>query len=594
MRVCAHGERLARSATTRTARDGKCLTARVLGTASGEAGISGAGLALSNSDMATAALTPTPPTTWPLVSIERFAISRAKARVIALAAVTCLAFGYRVVALSTYGLSEDEVNKVRAIEQYRHGDFGANAEHPMLMKLAMWGSVELADAWNHIAPPGQTLEIESAIRLPNVVAGTLTTLALFGLAELLFGTGVALVASLLWALDVNAIAINRIGKEDTFLLFFFLLAMWCYERAKRQGATDPAGAQRWYTGGGASFGLMLASKYMPHYLGIYALFNAITDRNPGANRPNKIRYYGAMLAAFVAANLAVLMPQTWQYCVQYVQGADLVHHGYLYAGQLYVTNIPISPLGVPATFYFRLLATKVPLVVLSASVAGLIEAVRRQRERGFVLLRVWLAFLLIPYSLMAAKFMRYALPMLAAIDLVAAVGFVAGIGWLLRKGWLSPVTRVTVSVLAVVVSIVALSVGQESAPPFYSLFRNAVGERLAAAGETFPEETYDYGVREAVAAIAQTAEPSAFVVSDAPGVVAHYLKTSGRSDLQARSLSGQGIPSGSKPSWVIVQDEHATFENQDVVEQLRRQSLPWREFRAGDALAAQVFHISGR
>jgi hypothetical protein len=544
--------------------------------------------------MTTTVFPSTQPTTWPRLSLERFAISRAKARVVALAVVTSLAFGYRAVALSTYGLSEDEVNKVRAIEQYRHGNFGANAEHPMLMKLAMWGSVELAGVWNHVAPTGQTVAIESAIRFPNVFAGTLTTLVLFGLAELLFGTSVAVVASLLWALDVNAIAINRIGKEDTFLLFFFLLAMWSYERAKQQGATDPIGAQRWYGRSGASFGLMLASKYMPHYLGIYALFNVISDRQPGANRPKKVRYYGSMLVAFLAANLVVLMPEAWQYCVQYVQGTNLEHHGYLYAGHLYVTNIPISPLGVPATFYLRLLATKVPLAVLGATGAGLIELVRRRRERGFVLLRVWLVFVLVPYSLMAAKFMRYALPLFAAIDLVAAVGLVAAIGWLLRKGWLSRATRVTVSLLAGVGSIVVLAFGLHSASPFYSLFRNAVGERIAAAGETFPEEAYDYGVREAVAAIAETPEPSAFVVSDAPAVVAYYLKADGRTNLDVRSLSGQGIPYGRQPSWVIVQDNHATFENHDVVEQLRRQSAPWQEFRAGNALTAPVFRIPGR
>jgi hypothetical protein len=207
---------------------------------------------------------------------------------------------------------------------------------------------------------------------------------------------------------------------------------------------------------------------------------------------------------------------------------------------------------------------------------------------------VWLVFVLVPYSLMAAKFMRYALPLFAAMDLLAAVGLVAGIGWLLRKGWLSRLTRVAVSLLVVVVCVGALAVGLQSAPPFYSLFRNAVGERIAAAGETFPEETYDYGVREAVAAIAETAEPSAFVVSDAPAVVEYYLETRGRTDLQVRSLSGQGILHGHRPSWVIVQDDHATFENHDVVEQLRRQSVPWRVFRAGDVLAAQVFRIPGR
>jgi 4-amino-4-deoxy-L-arabinose transferase-like glycosyltransferase len=550
--------------------------------------------AFSVSVMTTATFPSTPPTTWRLPSLERLEISRATVRVVALAVVTSLAFGYRAVALSTYGLSEDEVNKVRAIEQYRHGHFGANAEHPMLMKLAMWGSVELAGVWNRVAPRGQTVAIESAIRFPNVLAGTLATLPLFGLAELLFGTAVAVVASLFWALDVNGIAINRMGKEDTFLLLFFLLAMWCYERAKRHGATDSVGAQRWYGRSGASFGLMLASKYMPHYLGVYALFNAISDREPGANRPHKVRYYRAMLVTFVAANVAVLMPETWRYCVQYVQGTHLVHHGYPYAGHLYVTNIPISPLGVPATFYLRLLATKVPVAVLGATAAGLIELVRRRHDRGFALLRVWLVFVLIPYSLMAAKFIRYALPMFVAIDLVAAVGLVAGIGWLLRKGWLSRVARMTVSLLAGAGSIAVLAFGVQSASPFYSLFRNAVGERIAAAGETFPEEVYDYGVREAVAAIAERAEPSAFVVSDAPAVVAYYLTAAGRTDLQVRSLSGQGIPVGRQSSWVIVQDDHDTFENHDVVGQLRRQSVPWREFRAGDALAAQVFRLSGR
>ena len=544
--------------------------------------------------MATATYPSTDPRVCPRLWPDQLTIARTHIRIVALAIVTSLAFGYRAVALSTYGFSDDEINKVRAIEQYRQGHFAANGEHPMLMKLAMWGSVELADAWNGAAPAGQSIAPESAIRLPNVIAGTLISLVLFGLAEPLFGTGVAIVSSLLWAIDVNAIAINRIGKEDTLLLFFFLLAMWCYEHAKRQGATDPVGAQRWYVRSGAAFGLMLASKYMPHYLGIYALFNTITDPNPGANRPNKVRYYGAMFVTFVAANAAVLMPETWQHCLQYVQGSGLVHHGYMYAGQLYVTNIKISPLGVPATFYLRLLGTKVPLAVLGATTAGLVELVRRRRERGFVLLRVWLLFVLVPYSLMAAKFMRYALPMLAAVDLVAAIGFVAGIGWLLRKSWLPRMVRVTVSLLAIVVSVVALASGLQSALPLFSLFRNGVGERIAAAGETFPEEAYDYGVREAVMAIAETAKQSDFVVSDAPAVVAYYLNAASRTDLQVRSLSGQGIRYSRQPSWVIVQDDHATFENHDVVEQLRRQSIPWREFRAGDALMAQVFRVSGR
>jgi hypothetical protein len=539
--------------------------------------------------MATVVFPSTQPTPWPALSVERFrTLSAARAKAIVAVSLTLVALGLRMTALSTYGLSEDEVNKVRAIEQYRHGGFSANAEHPMLMKLTMWGSVEAAAAWNQVVPSGVSIPTETAIRFPNAVAGAATTAVLFGLCDVLFGSSVAFMAALLWAFDVNAMAINRIGKEDTFLLFFFVLAMWCYERAKREGEADASRAQQWYTRSGAAFGLMLASKYMPHYLGIYALFNTITDRNPGTNRPARARYYGAMLAAFLVANAAVLLPQTWQYCLSYVQGSTLEHHGYLYAGQLYVTNVPISPLGVPPAYYFHLLGTKVPLAVLGAAFAGVIEMVRRRRERGYVLLRVWLVFVLVPYSLMAAKFIRYALPLLAVIDILAAVGLVAGISWLLRKTWLRRSTRVTVSILATITLAASVIAAQQAAAPFYSLFQNAIGERRASSN-AFPEETYDYGVREAVAAIADAAEPSAVIVSDASNVVAQYLKSSGRTDLQSRSLSAQGIPYDGRQVWVIVQDEHMTYENEPVVAQLRRAGNVWREFRAGDTLAAQVF-----
>jgi 4-amino-4-deoxy-L-arabinose transferase-like glycosyltransferase len=117
----------------------------------------------------------------------------------------------------------------------------------MLMKLAMWGSVAAADAWNRFAPVGQQMSLETAMRLPNALAGAAITLLLFGIAQLLFGDTVALVAAFFWAFDVNAIAINRLGKEDTFLLFFFLVAVWFYERA-RQGRVDPRRPA--YTAGG--------------------------------------------------------------------------------------------------------------------------------------------------------------------------------------------------------------------------------------------------------------------------------------------------------------------------------------------------------
>ena len=451
--------------------------------------------------MPTTTYTQPNPAAWTAIDWP-FAISWARAKYLALAGAVVLGLAFRLSVLAAYGLSEDEINKLHAVEQYRAGRFTANAEHPMLMKAAMWGSVAASDAWNARVPAGLQVPLETALRAPNAVAGAATTAALFGVADLLFGGPAAVVAAAIWAFDVNAIAINRIGKEDTLLLLFFLVAIFCYERAKRAGARDLASARRWYTLSGAAFGLMLASKYMPHYLGVYAVFNLITDPEPGENRPSPLRYYGAMAIAFVLADPVILSPATWRYAVHYVGGDLLAHHGYLYAGALYVTNVPVSPLGVPPTYYLRLLATRVPLVVLAAAVPGVIEMIRRRRERGFVLLRTLAIFLLVPYSLMAAKFLRYSLPMIATVDLVAAVGLVAGVGWLLRKGWLTLATRRTVAAMAIVVFAVGLASAQQTAAPFYSLFQNGVGARVDPRGSAFPEQTYDYGVREAAALLA--------------------------------------------------------------------------------------------
>src|SRR5258705_12064478 len=87
------------------------------------------------------------------------------ARVAILAGATLVALTVRVAALETYGFSEDEINKLDAIEQYRSGQFGANAEHPLLMKLAMWGSVEAAGAWDRRRAPDAALPLEAASRL---------------------------------------------------------------------------------------------------------------------------------------------------------------------------------------------------------------------------------------------------------------------------------------------------------------------------------------------------------------------------------------------------------------------------------------------
>ena len=92
--------------------------------------------------------------------------------------------------------------------------------------------------------------------------------------------------------------------------------------------------------------------------------------------------------------------------------------------------------------------------------------------------------------------------------------------------------------------------------------------------------------------IAGQAGADAAIVSDAPNVVAFYLGRLSRPDIKVRALSADGVPCG-PGSWLIVQREHLTFENREAVARVQRDMRPWREYYAGDVLAAQVYRISG-
>ena len=306
-----------------------------------------------------------------------------------------LALAARTFALSTYGFSEDEVAKLRAIEAYRHGDFSVNAEHPMLMKLAIWASLSLVDAWNEVVPPSVRLAPEAALRLPNAVAGTVTVAAMYGIASMLFGPAVAVLTALVIALDPNVIGLNRIGKEDTFLMLFFMLGMYCYERAKGIGAIDPVKAQPWYNLSGVGFGLMLASKYLVHFFGLFAGYNLILRRHPGANKPWKFRYNGLIVASFLVFNFAILLPPTWMYILSYLRTERVVHLGSLYNGHLYSNWGGALLAGIPATYYPHLLVTKLLLPVLIGVAIALVPLFTKRRDRGFV----WIRILLLPVLL---------------------------------------------------------------------------------------------------------------------------------------------------------------------------------------------------
>src|SRR5438874_5252061 len=104
----------------------------------------------------------------PLPSVRPFAAALEYPRAVSITLLFALAVFVRTFALGSAGFSEDEINKLRAVEAYSRGDFTANAEHPMLMKLADWGAFAAARWWNRHEALATltTISPEAAIRLP--------------------------------------------------------------------------------------------------------------------------------------------------------------------------------------------------------------------------------------------------------------------------------------------------------------------------------------------------------------------------------------------------------------------------------------------
>lgn len=482
----------------------------------------------------------------------------------------------RLYRLEAAGFAEDETNKLFAIRAYEQGDFSANAEHPMAMKLLCYGSLHAASVWNNLV--GRRLHMpvsgEVALRLPNVVFGALTVIPLFLLASGLLGFRTGVITSLLWALGLDAIWFNRIAKEDTLLVFFEFTGFYLYYRAKQLPPSDPAGKEKLFALAGASFGLMVASKYFPHYIGLNALFYTIIGYDSRNNRPLAramwAKYFGGMLLAFTLFNPSPFLPQTWRYIWKYVNEEFLTHHGYFMMDQLYVNDLSQTPGGTPWYFYPLFLAVKLPLPVLAAFVVGLVEIFRRRgsypNSRGYLFVRLMLIFWFIPELFVGVKFLRYSLTLLPLIYLTAAVGTVViwdALESRFRRVTMRATARIAAAAIVSAVLIIAPAVLTIRCllNSYPSLYVNLVaGGRV---GYFFPhDEFYDLGARESIRFVAETAPRDATLASEIPGVVEYYLERFNRPDIRSRIISQPGFTiTETRPDFILLQRGRVYFEN---------------------------------
>jgi Dolichyl-phosphate-mannose-protein mannosyltransferase len=512
----------------------------------------------------------------------------------ALFLIVMLGLVLRLRGLDRVGFNEDEVHKVDTARAYLRGDFSTNLEHPMLMKSMIAVSLAATDLWNRELGRSHQVPEEVAVRLPNVTFGALTAVVLFLVAQEFFSVEIGLLTAFLWSIGTLAIMDNRLAKEDTLLVFFTWLGYYFYRRAKTVAAADPQRAEKHYLASGASFGLMLASKYFPHYLGLNFLYYYLCgDKQvyPPRRTRDTVLLLGALALFFVVFNPVFLLPSTLRYMLHYAGEGTMTHHGYLMMGRFYYDDPAHLRGGMPIYFYPLLLAVKTPLPVLAAFLVGLIEVWKRRREPGPSFLLFMFLFWIVPFSLLSAKWLRYMLAWMPTVYMIAAVGLATVFSWslgLMKNAARRRLVPAMAGVLAVLFLFEPAWAAAKSGP-YYSLYLNALGG--GRAGYYFPhDEVNDMGLREAIAQICEQAPEGANVGGETAPVFAHYFHKFGRDDLHYFDLSDQTKRMEAPPSaYVVVQDGRKYFENISFIQRVESYQVPIQTVDIGGAAAVRVY-----
>jgi hypothetical protein len=514
-------------------------------------------------------------------------------------------FGFRVTGLSSEGLSEDELNKLNAVTDYRaHGLTSANGEHPFLMKAALLISVVAADKWNQTslvaAHPELNVPVETSLRLPGALFGALTAVLIFLVASELFGLEVGLISAALWAFDPIAIGFSRIAKEDTFLIFFFLLANVFWLRGQRVAESQPQRRpEPFYWATAAAFGAMFASKYVPPVmLGITIAYNYAFQRIPGTRwvigKKRYLKFFLVTGIVFLICNPTILLPGTWQAMSNFTSGRSMGHDSYEFMGRLYPHRFQDWLKGEPWYFYLVLIVTKLPVLTLLSFVPGLGLLFKRKSGDGRYFLLLWLALWFLAFALPGGKFTRYVTSVLPAVIIIAAIGvqFTARrLGRFCARVFDNKAVGIYARSALASLVIISAFWSTVSAAPHYRLYVNALGGGPAKAGAYFPQdEFYDAYMQDAMTEIARRAPPGARVTSELQTVASYYAQRANRPDLLCVELSDPAELEKLVPGDFLIEGRGRTyFSNQAMLIRLRQASQPAFTIAVGATPAAYVY-----
>jgi hypothetical protein len=502
-------------------------------------------------------------------------------------------FLLRIAGLGTESLSEDELNKLQTVEEYRqNGLSGRNGEHPFLMKGMQTASVVAAEAINRAAPGGAISE-EAALRFPIALFGTFISLLLFLFVSELFGRSIGLVAAGLRAVEPMAIGFDRIAKEDTLVLFFFLLCSLFFVKSQSAAERGERNWLRYLWGAAAGFGGLMASKYYPHLLGVlggyYNAFLKLPNKKWSVGKPAWLKFFVVMGVAFVLLNPTIVLPDTWREMLKFSSENRIGHDSYEYLGSLYPNKMSAWLAGVPWTFYYVFIAVKTPLLTLVLFLVGLPLIFRRRYGDGRLYIAVWAFMWFMPFTLLGGKFTRYFTLPEPIILIVAAVGLCFLIEWL--NTTMGRPLPVIVQVLLIGIVFAVPAADAVSASPRYRLFTSFIGGGIERAGSYFPhDEFYDTSTRDIVAVLAGQARPGATVACETPGLFEFYAKKAGRTDLVFVSLSDPKAASQLHAGDVVVDARGRKYRsNADYLQMLTGSQAPRTEVRAGEIISAWVY-----
>jgi predicted membrane-bound dolichyl-phosphate-mannose-protein mannosyltransferase len=514
--------------------------------------------------------------------------------------------GFRTIGLSKEGLSEDELNKLTAVTDYRaRGLTSANSEHPLLMKAALTVSVIAIERWNAtslvVNHPELNIPVETSLRLPGAFIGALSAVLVFLIAMELFGLEVGLISAALWSFDPLTISFNRIAKEDTFLVFFFLLANVFWLRGQRVAESQPhRRPDIFYWAAAASFGAMLASKYVPQILaismGYYYAFQGMPPTRWRMGKKRFLKFFLVMGVTFLIFNPTILLPSTWRTIANFTGYKMMGHDSYEFMGRLYPHRMVDWLRGEPWYFYFVLLGTKLPVAALMGFALGIVLLFRRVLGDGRYFLLFWLFFWSLTFVFAGGKFTRYATSLMPAVIMTAALAIqFAGrkFGKVCRR--IFDNQAIGVYARAALVSLVIISTlwSSGSAAPHFRLYMNSLSGGSANAGSYFPQdEFYDAYMLEAMKEIAARARPGARVVTEIPSLADYYAKRAGRADLLCNELTAPAeLEKLSEGDFLIDARGRTYFSNQAMLMRLRQAGKPAFTISVGTTPAADVYAL---